>query len=398
MDVSALRCTLPSRPPLVSLIVLTCNRHEFLRLSLHDVARQSYPQSSTEVIVVDDGPREFPRTPLLRDAQLRGLRVRFVRLSARSSIGQKRNAGFRAARGEVLLHWDDDDLHHPDHITSLVCPIVTNVSEMTALTFSFLAKLSRKSARFYAWGSGRGGLGHPAGPFLGSLAFHRSVAATTNAPFPDVSLSEDLYFVERALSSCNRMLPLAGVPLVYTRHSSASNTWQANLTGRMTRVHETSPPAFVTAAVLAAYISAERDAAKRDACKPIRRHPPPDIQRPLRYPYLPMRCCRQGSEGRHAREHWRKPCPARSECSETYCGATKGICTASCTCAGERTHMQAGKRACGEMCCKYWRKYWQQHPDACRRVSSPRPLRSIYCAAAAGPKMPAGFHGIEKKE
>ena len=53
-----------------------------------------------------------------------------------------------------------------------------------------------------------GGLSHPAGPFLGNLAFHRSVAATTNTPFPDVSLSEDLYFVEQALSSCNRMLPL----------------------------------------------------------------------------------------------------------------------------------------------------------------------------------------------
>ena len=354
MDVSALRCTLPSRPPLVSLIVLTCNRHAFLRLSLHDVARQSYPQSSTEVIVVDDGPREFPRTLLLREAQLRGLRVRFVRLSARSSIGQKRNAGFRAARGEVLLHWDDDDLHHPDHIASLVCPIVTNVSEMTALTFSFLAKLSRKSARFYAWGSGRGGHGHPAGPFLGSLAFHRSVAATTNAPFPDVSLSEDLYFVERALSSCNRMLPLAGVPLVYTRHSSASNTWQANLTGRMTNVHATSPPAFVTAPVLAAYISAERDAARRDACKPIRRHPPPDIQRPLRYPYLLCAAAVRDPKGGTLESTGESP-------------ARPGLNAARPTAALQRAHAQQAARA-----------------RASARICRLGSVRAAKCAASTG--------------
>jgi hypothetical protein len=376
-------CALPTPAPLVSLIVLTCNRHGFLRLSLASVARQTYPRSRMEFIVVDDGSRAAPQALLQQEARSEGLTVRFVRLLTRASIGEKRNAGLRAARGQVILHWDDDDLHAPEHVASLVCPIARNMSEMTALTFSWVAKLSSSAATFYAWGHGRGGKGHAAGPFLGSLAFRRSVATASTAPFPDVSLSEDLFFVEKALSSCHRMLQVPGIPLVYTRHhSSASNTWQVNLTGRMTRRSESRPPAFVTSSLRAAYVAAERDAAKRDACKPLRRHPPPGIEHPLRYPYLPMRCCRRGKEadGR-MRDHWRKPClGAQTECSETFCGSTKGTCTASCTCAGERAHGRAGTLACGEMCCKYWRRFWKEHPDACGKMAA-RPLKSVYCSS-----------------
>ena len=87
-----------SSPPLVSLIVLTCNRHSFLRLALQAAQAQTYPK--LEAIVVDDGDRPVPRSAL------RGYRmpVRLVRLTTPRSIGSKRNAAFRAALGAVILH------------------------------------------------------------------------------------------------------------------------------------------------------------------------------------------------------------------------------------------------------------------------------------------------------
>ena len=96
----------PTSPaPLVSLLVLTCNRHEFLRLALRSAARQTYP--NIEVVIVDDGDKPLKK-PYHKEHRMT---VRLIRLSKPRSIGNKRNAGVRAASGAVLIHWDDDDLH-----------------------------------------------------------------------------------------------------------------------------------------------------------------------------------------------------------------------------------------------------------------------------------------------
>lgn len=64
---SAKLCTLPQHPPLVSLIVLTCNRPGFLHLALELAAAQTYP--NLEVVVVDDGTHAIQRSQL--DSELR---------------------------------------------------------------------------------------------------------------------------------------------------------------------------------------------------------------------------------------------------------------------------------------------------------------------------------------
>lgn len=94
-------CALPRSPPLVSLIVLTCNRPLFLAEALRAAASQTY--RPLEAIVVDDGPHA------IRPEAIKGYGVaaRLVRLHKRASIGAKRNAGLRSARGAVILHWDD---------------------------------------------------------------------------------------------------------------------------------------------------------------------------------------------------------------------------------------------------------------------------------------------------
>ena len=332
--------------------------------------------------------------------------MRFVRQTG--SIGAKRNAGFWASRGEVVLHWDDDDLHHPQQVSALACPILANMAELTALTFSHLAKLNRHVATFYRYGTGRG---HgPAGAFLGSLAYARSVALdvsnrasghdlplspdrTHYGPFALTSLSEDLYFVETALSLCNRMLPISGVPIVYTRHSSVRNTWRPpNMTARMSLQHATEPPEFVAASLRAAYVRAEEDAARRGGCHTVSRHAPAGLKHPPRYPFMPWKCC-HGTHLRHSKEQLKRPClrstagvstlactssSAASGESETFCGSTKGVCTARCTCSGDRLHRGPGTTPCGTMCCRFWNTFWQTHPENCSTTRA-RPLKSRYC-------------------
>ena len=94
-------CVTSPNLPLVSLVILTCNRPGFLRLALTSASAQTY--SNIEAVVVDDGSRHVTRS-LLRDVRVP---VKYVRMASRASIGAKRNAGMLAAHGAVIVHWDD---------------------------------------------------------------------------------------------------------------------------------------------------------------------------------------------------------------------------------------------------------------------------------------------------
>ena len=77
------------------------------------------------------------------------LTVNIIRLNSRYTIGSKRNAAVRAARGAVLLHWDDDDFHPQNQVSALACPILRNMTDISCLTFRYLAKLGRKKLQIY---------------------------------------------------------------------------------------------------------------------------------------------------------------------------------------------------------------------------------------------------------
>ena len=114
------------RLPLVSLMILTCNRPGFLELSLRAAFAQDYlRRGPLEAVVIDDGPEPVPSTGSRRARGYEAnfsVRVRVVRVPARSTIGHKRNVAVREARGRVIVHWDDDDMHPPEQARTLPSP------------------------------------------------------------------------------------------------------------------------------------------------------------------------------------------------------------------------------------------------------------------------------------
>jgi GT2 family glycosyltransferase len=98
--------------PLVSIVVATRNRPVQLADSLAAMERQTYP--SLEIVVVNDGGCDIggivaahPAAVLLENGVQRG-------------FSATRNVGLRAARGEFVTFFDDDDEMFPDHIATLV--------------------------------------------------------------------------------------------------------------------------------------------------------------------------------------------------------------------------------------------------------------------------------------
>jgi len=104
------------RSPLVTAICPTYNRRKYLPTSIALFLKQTFTDS--ELLIVDDS------TESIEDLVPKHPRIRYVRLSSsvenRLLIGEKRNICCAEARGEFIVHWDDDDWQAPDRIADQV--------------------------------------------------------------------------------------------------------------------------------------------------------------------------------------------------------------------------------------------------------------------------------------
>jgi glycosyltransferase involved in cell wall biosynthesis len=86
---------------LVSCIMPTANRRAFVPQAIRCFQRQNY--AKRELIVLDDGSEP------VEDLVPRDSSITYLRLSGRRTLGAKRNMACDMARGDVIVHWDDDD-------------------------------------------------------------------------------------------------------------------------------------------------------------------------------------------------------------------------------------------------------------------------------------------------
>src|SRR5690349_3155219 len=98
--------------PLVSCIMPTANRRRFVPGAIAQFLAQDY--EAAELVIIDDGTDPvadlIPSHPALR----------YLRTRRHRTLGTKRNAACEAARGDVILHWDDDDWYAPHRIRTQV--------------------------------------------------------------------------------------------------------------------------------------------------------------------------------------------------------------------------------------------------------------------------------------
>ncbi len=101
--------------PLVSVILRTRNRPDFLRESLNSAIEQT--MTEREVLVINDGGEDV--SEIIRHLDIDGI-VRYF--PNEKSIGRcaAANLGLKEARGKYISYLDDDDLYYPDHLEKLV--------------------------------------------------------------------------------------------------------------------------------------------------------------------------------------------------------------------------------------------------------------------------------------
>lgn len=107
---------------LISIVIPAHNRPAFLLEAVHSITEQTY--TNFEVIVVDDG--SVPPISLSSLEKVLGQRVVLYRHDSAQGVPKAKNAGVIAARGEVILLLDDDDLLMPDALEQIFSAFSNN--------------------------------------------------------------------------------------------------------------------------------------------------------------------------------------------------------------------------------------------------------------------------------
>ena len=202
------------RVPLVSCIMPTRDRPDWVRQSIRYFERQDYLER--ELIVIDDGADDLaailPRDP----------RIRHIRVGRAISIGAKRNLGCEAAQGAVIAHWDDDDWYAPDRLSAQAAPLSSGAAEISALADTLFFDVLRW--RFWQCSRETYARMFVQGVHGGTLMYKRTVFGGLSR-YPDLSLAEDALFLQTAMRRGARLARVEGGELfAYVRHGG--NAWR----------------------------------------------------------------------------------------------------------------------------------------------------------------------------
>jgi glycosyltransferase involved in cell wall biosynthesis len=196
---------------LVTCIMPTANRRPLVATALACFLAQDH--RDRELIVVDDGADAV--ADLMPDDD----RVRYLRLDRRISLGAKRNLACEHARGDVIVHWDDDDWSAPWRVSHQADALARESADVCGLDrVLFYDPIAARAWRYAFPRTTR--------PWVhGATLCYRKAFWATNR-FPEINVGEDTRFVwgRRAPRTVALPDPRFYVGTVHARNTSPKRT------------------------------------------------------------------------------------------------------------------------------------------------------------------------------
>lgn len=145
---------------------------------------------NSELIIVDDGMESI--APLLPNDS----RIRYFFTDPIGTIGAKRNYACNLAKGEVIMHWDDDDFYAPDWISKQVYYLTNSGADICGIEhIHFFSPVTDT-----LWMGTEMNRNNPSNPNQwlsgATLAYKKSFWAGN--PFKDLQTGEDDNFISKA--------------------------------------------------------------------------------------------------------------------------------------------------------------------------------------------------------
>jgi ADP-heptose:LPS heptosyltransferase/2-polyprenyl-3-methyl-5-hydroxy-6-metoxy-1,4-benzoquinol methylase len=158
----------------------TANRRRFVPQAIRYFLVQDYPNK--ELIIVDDGEEA------VGDLVPEDEGIRYIRLPCKTILGEKRNCAVAQARGEIIVHWDDDDWSAPWRLRYQIEELATAGADICGLDRIFFYAPAEARAWEYVYPAGQRPWVYGA-----SLAYRK--AFWTAHRFPQIGVGEDAKFV-----------------------------------------------------------------------------------------------------------------------------------------------------------------------------------------------------------
>jgi hypothetical protein len=166
--------------PLVSCVMPTRDRRRYVVRAIRYFLAQDYP--NRELVVVDDG------ADCVADLIPDDPRIRYVRPLESLTIGAKRNLACEQARGELVVHWDDDDWSAPRRLRYQVEMFYNQDVDVSGLSALYFCDPAGGRAWRYEYPAERR-------PWVTDATFCYRRRFWEDAPFPDTSFGIDTSYL-----------------------------------------------------------------------------------------------------------------------------------------------------------------------------------------------------------
>lgn len=214
--------------PSISIVTPTYNRKKLMDIAFHNLLSTDYPADKMEWVVIEDsdvGVSDQLSTEKIVNFQMAHpqIKVKYIPIEGRMSIGQKRNIAIENCSNEIILCMDDDDHYPSTSFRRRVAWLLKGVNganptnDISVCTTIALYDLVRgvSAVNVPPWGMSLGKRISEA-----TLTFRKS--AWTERPFEDISIAEGESWIKGRENRCIEMPPQQ-IIVAFSHRSNASS-------------------------------------------------------------------------------------------------------------------------------------------------------------------------------